>query len=173
MTIGIVGSIITSLVTVLLFWYSEVKSNQKRRKEITGRFVLKANLTYKIVGFITTFIGILLANAVMLHWNEEIAILGPVTTSIFLIAGILTLLFYYNYSIEFDNKRIIATNLKNSMKSMLWSEVDTITYSRGLRFLFVKSSSEKIVITQDSVGFISFIEMMETTTEYTAEQLKI
>lgn len=161
MLINLTGSVLISLITGILLWYSEVKSNERQRKEITGRYLLKANLTYKLVGILSIIIGIILVNVMILNWNDEIKIIAPIVACIFLIPGIFTTMFYYNYRVEYNESRIIVTNWKGAKKIFKWSELIKINFINSIKCLFIKSNSEKALINQDSVGFINFIEMME------------
>lgn len=171
--INLIGSILISLITGILLWYSEVKSNERQRKEITGSFLLKANLAYKIVGILFILIGMILVNVMILNWNEEIKVIAPLVACFFLIPGIMTTMFYYNYRVEFNESRIIVTNWKGKKKIFNWNELIKVSFISSIKCLYLKSNSKKTLINQDSVGFISFIEMMELKTDYTTEKLKI
>ena len=164
--INIIGSILVNFTIAGLFWYSEIKSNERLKKEISGRYRLKANLTYKISGIVLIMIGVILINVMILNWNEEIKIIAPITTCLFLIPGIFTVMFYYNYSIEFNELRIITTNWRGVKKTFNWSDLIKVKFFDSLKCLYIKSNSDKTLINQDSVGFINFIEMMELKTDY-------
>lgn len=173
MLINLIGSVLISLITGILFWYSETKSNERQKKEITGRYLLKANLAYKVVGIISIIIGIILVNVMILNWNEEIKVIAPIVACMFLIPGIFTTMFYYNYRVEFNDSRINVTNWKGTKKTFNWNELIKVNFISSIKCLYIKSNSEKTLINQDSVGFVNFIEMMELKTDYTTEKLKI
>ncbi len=166
MSINLIGIILTSLLTGVLLWYSETKSNERQRKEITGRYLLKANLAYKIVGITLIIIGMVLINVMVLNWNDEIKIIAPIVVCVFLIPGIFTTMFYYNYSLEFNASRIIVTNWKGTKKIFNWNELIKINVIRSIKCLYIKSNSKKALINQNSVGFINFIEMLELKTGF-------
>ncbi|MGC1633248.1 MAG: hypothetical protein WA749_14155 [Gelidibacter sp.] len=172
MLINLIGSVLISLITGILIWYSETKSNERQKKEITGRYSLKANLAYKIVGMIC-IIGMILVNVMILNWNEEKKIIAPLVSSMFLIPGILIIMFYYNYRVEFNESRIIVTNWKGTKKIFYWNELIKIKFISSIKCLYIKSNSKRTLINQDSIGFINFIEMMELKTDYTTDKLKI
>ena len=173
MIINIIASVLLNIATGLVIWYSERKSNERQRKQLTGRYLLRANLAYKAVGIITIIIGTILANIMILNWNEEIKIIAPIVVSMFLIPGIFTTMFYYNYRVEFNESRIIVTNWKGTKKVFNWNELIKVSFLGSIKCLYLKSNSEKTLINQDSVGFIHFIEMMELKTNYTIKKLKI
>ncbi|WBX74322.1 hypothetical protein PG913_03720 [Tenacibaculum pacificus] len=171
--INIIGIVLITVITAGLTWYSEVKSNERQKKQINGRYLLKANLVYKVLGFLFIIIGVILMNFIILNWNEEIKIIGPILICFFLIPGIFTVIFYYNYSIEFDELRIITTNWKGTKRTFKWSELINVKFFSSFKYLEIKLKFDKILINQDSTGFINFIEMMELQTDYTIEKLKI
>lgn len=173
MLINLIGSVLISLTTGIIIWYSETKSNERQKKEITGRCSLKANLAYKAIGMICIIIGMILVNIMILNWNEEIKIIAPLVASMFLIPGILIIMFYYNYRVEFNESRIIVTNWKGTKKTFYWNELTKIKFINSLKCLYIKSGTERTLINQDSIGFINFIEMIELKTDYTTEKLKI
>ncbi|WP_435263273.1 hypothetical protein [Tenacibaculum sp. nBUS_03] len=164
--INLIMVISTSIICGGIIWYSEIKSNQKLKKEFTGRYKLKANISYKILGILSIIISVILINIMIMHWSEEIQILAPIATCIFLIPGIYTLMFYYNYSIEFNESRILSTNWRGAKKNFKWSDIINVKFIESIKCLYVKSNSGKILINQDSVGFIILIEMMELKTGY-------
>lgn len=164
--ITIVGSILFNIITAGLLWYSEVKSNERLKKEISGRYRIKANFTYKISGFLLIIVGILLINVMILNWNDEIKIIAPVTACFFLIPGIFITMFYYNFSIEFNDVRIIITNWRGSKKAFKWDELIKVKFIRSLNYLYLKTKNDKILINKDSVGFVNLIEMIVLKTNY-------
>lgn len=167
MSINLLGSILFSLITGILLWYSEVKSNERQKKELTGRYVLRANLSYKVMGIITIIIGIILVNVMILNWNDEIKVIAPIVVGIFLIPGIFMIMFYHKYRVEFNEKRIIVTNWKGAKKTFSWNELTKIKFISSIKCLYIKSNSERTLINQDSVGFVNFKEMIELKTNYT------
>ncbi len=173
MIINVIGSILISLITGIVFWYSETKSNKKLKKEITGRYSLKANLVYKVVGIICIIIGVILVNVMILNWNEEIKVIAPIVASMFLISGTLITMFYNNFRVEFDELRIIITNWIGQKKTFYWNEIIKINFVSSIKCLKIKSKTKQTLINQDAIGFISFIEMMELKTDYSRENLKI
>lgn len=167
--IHLIGSILISLTTAIVFWYSETKSNERKKKEISGRYLLKANIIYKIAGILFIVIGLILINVMILNWNEEIKIIAPITACLFLIPGIFTSMFYYNYSVEFNESRIIATNWKGTKKVFKWNELTQIKFINSIKCLYLKSNSKKLLINQDVVGFINFKEMIASKTNYRSQ----
>ncbi|WP_138432816.1 hypothetical protein [Winogradskyella algicola] len=172
MIINVIGSVLVSLITGIVFWYSETKSNKKLKKEITDRYSLKANLVYKIVGIVCIIIGVILVNVMILNWNEEIKVIAPIVASIFLISGTLITMFYDNYRVEFDELRIIITNWLGKKKTFYWNEIIKINLVGSIKCLKIKSKTKQALINQDTIGFISFMEMMELKTGYSMENLK-
>ncbi len=173
MSINLIGSVLISLITGIILWYSETKSNERQKKEITGRYSLKANLVYKIVGIICIIIGMILVNVMILNWNEAIMFIAPIVALMFLIPGIVIIMFYYNYRVEFDESRIIVSSWKGVKKTLYWNALIKIKFIRSIKCLYIMSNAKRTLINQDSIGFINFIEMMELKTDYTADNLKI
>lgn len=164
--ISIIASILTSLLTGGVIWYSEIKSKERLRKEFNGKYLLKASLVYKVMGIVLIVIAIVLINVMVLHWNEEIQIIAPIVACLFLVPGVLTMMFYYNYNVEFDELRIIATNWRGVKRVFKWNDISKVKYIDSLKCLRVKSATSSVLINYDSVGFITFIEMLELKTDY-------
>ena len=169
----VLAAILTSLITGIVLWYSEIQSNKRQKKNISGKYVLRASVIYKITGIVTTIIGLTFTNLMILNWNDDIQIIAPLVSGMFLIPGIAITMFYYNYRVEFDDTRITVTNWKATKKTFHWHQLSKVRYLGSLKCLYLKSSTHSTYINQDSVGFINFMEMLESQTNYTAETLKI
>ncbi len=157
--------IVANSILAVVIWYSENKSNKKLRKEISGRYILKANLTYKVLGIIFVIISILLTYAMILNWNQEIQFIAPFGVLLFFIPGVLMMMYYYNYSVEFNESRIIITNWKGTEKIIRWNDIIKIKFINSIKYLYIKSNSGKTLINQDCVGFITLIEMTALKTD--------
>ena len=146
MIINVIGSVLVTLITGIVFWYSETKSNKKLKKEITGRYSLKTNLVYKIVGIVCILIGVILVNVMILNWNEEIKVIAPIVASIFLISGTLITMFYNNFRVEFDELRIIITNWIGQKKTFYWNEIIKINFVSSIKCLRIRSKTKQTMI---------------------------
>ena len=164
--INLIVIIVANIILGLAFWYSDKKSKQILKKELSGSFIIKANPIHKISGFILIIIAVVLINIMILNWNEDIQVIATVTACLFLIPGILLIIYYYNYNIEFNEVRVIITNWRGTKKIFKWSDIVKVKFIDSLNCLYIKANSSKTFINQDCVGFISFIEMMELKTNY-------
>ena len=138
--------IILPIITGLLLLYADFQSRKRINKNLHGQFSLKLNGSYKWVGIVCCLIGSFLMNAAISHWNKEIAIMAPIAISIFFGLGVAILIWYYNYSLGFDDKRIISTNWKGKKRIIKWTDVENIKFNATSGYLKLYSKVEKIVV---------------------------
>ncbi|WP_010519062.1 hypothetical protein [Croceivirga radicis] len=165
--------IIFPLITGLLLLYADFQSGKKLKKNVHGQFHLRLNKSYKWIGIVCCLIGSFLLNAAISHWNEEIAFFAPFAVLIFFVMGIVILVWYYNYQLVFDDRRIISTNWMRKKRIIEWSDIENIKFNTKSGYLKLYTKLEKIIILQHSTGFIEFLKLMELKTKFRAEELRI
>ncbi len=165
--------IILPILTGLLLFYADFQSRKRLRKNVHGQFSLQLNPSYKWVGIVCCLIGSFLLSAAILHWNEEISLIAPIVVIIFFVMGSFMLLWYYNYTLVFDDKKIISTNWRGKKRIINWTEIENIKFKATSGYLKLYFKSENIVVLQHSTGFVEFLRQMESKTKHRAEALKI
>jgi len=158
--------ILLPILTGLLLLYADYKSRKKLNQNIHGQFSLKLNASYKWVGFACCLIGSFLLNAAISNWNEEIYLMASFAVLMFFGIGILLLIWYYNYELVFDEKRITATNWKQNKKTIHWMEVEKVEFNATLGYLKLYSKNIKMVVFEHSVGFVEFLRNLESKTKF-------
>ena len=167
------NNLLIPLVTAILLYYADLRSRKSLRKNRDGRFVLRLNSLYKWMGFVTMLISSFLIGLAFEYWNEDIQFLAPIAIAMFLIMSIYLLSWYYNYEVVFDESRIRATTWKTRRKTINWNEVVKVRFNPILGSLKLYTNKERLVVLQHSTGFIEFLRMMESKTNYSAAGLKI
>ena len=170
---AILKYLVTPLIMGALLIYSDLQSQKRIRKNVHGKFFLKLNSIYKWLGFLCCFIASFILGFLITHWNTEIYILGPLTVFLFLSMGIGVLIWYYNYEVIFDQKRIVVTNWKKRQLTIMWNEIENIKFNVVTSNLKIYSKMISINIPQQTVGFVEFLNLMEERTGYKAHELKI
>ena len=165
--------IVAPLITGLFLLYADKQSRKKLGKNIHGEYTLKLNGGYKWLGMICCLIGSFLLNAAISHWNEDIFLMVSLAVSMFLGMGLFALIWYYNYEIVFDDKRIKSTSWKNVKRNISWSEIESIKFNAISGHLLLHTKTAKIMVFQHSRGFAEFLRMMELNTKFRIEELKI
>ncbi|MGB0186376.1 MAG: hypothetical protein ACPF88_05520 [Flavobacteriaceae bacterium] len=154
--------IISTIISGILLFYFDYKAKKRIRKNLNGKFVLKVDVTGKWLGIICCLIGVFLLNMMLLYGNKDIYLFASLTTGLFLFLGSITLMWFYNYELIFDNEKLIVTNWLNNKKVVLWKEIKRIKYLKMYRLLKFYTESIEISVTQDSEGFIEIIKMIES-----------
>ncbi|CAM1358273.1 hypothetical protein [Tenacibaculum xiamenense] len=170
---AILKYLITPLIMGGLLIYSNLQSQKRIRKNVHGKFFLKLNSIYKWLGFLCCFIASFILGFLITHWNTEIYILGPLTVLLFLGMGVTVLIWYYNFGVVFDQKRITRTNWYNAKSTISWNEIENIKFNIITSNLKIYSRVNSITIPQQTVGFVEFLNLMEEKTGYKAHELKI
>ncbi len=158
--------ILLPIITAALLLYADFKSSKRLRKNIHGKYQLKLNNSYKWVGFACCLIGAFLLNAAISAGNKDIYAIASVAILLFFVLGILTLVWYYNYEVVFDDKKINITNWKGKKNTLSWTEIENMKFNASSGYLKVYTKSGKHLVFQHSVGFVEFLKMMERNTRF-------
>jgi hypothetical protein len=88
--------------------------------------------------------------------------------------GLLSVLYFRQHYVLFDDTKVEAGSPFGGTKSLLWSEITKAKFnpSSGLLTL-TGQTGDKVKAHYHLVGFPKFIEHLENKTTYTATQLKL
>ena len=164
---------ILPLITAIILFYADFQSRKRLRKDPTGHNYLKLNRSFYVIGILCCMVAAFLLNAAIINWNEEIALLAPIAVFIFLVMAFVLLMGYYNYRVEFDDRRIQVTTRTGKKHSITWSSIKHIKYNPTLGYLKLFTDQENTVVYTHTTGFIEFLKYMELKTAFKSEELKI
>jgi hypothetical protein len=154
--------IISTIISGILLFYFNYKAKKRIRKDLSGKFILKVDISFKWLGIICCLIGVTLFNILIIYGNKDIFLVASLTIGLLIFLGVITLTWFYNYELIFDNEKLIVINWLNNKKVVLWEDVEKIKYLRMYRVLKFYTKSNKVSVTQDSKGFIEVIKMIES-----------
>jgi hypothetical protein len=154
--------IISTIISSILILYFNYKAKKRIQKNLSGKFILKADISFKWLGIICCFIGVVLLNILTIYVNKDIFLVASLTIGLFLCLGVIALMRFYNYKLIFDHEKLIVTNWLNNKKVVLWEDVEKIKYLRMYRILKFYTKSNKVSLIQDSKGFNQIIKMIKS-----------
>lgn len=164
---------ILPVITAIILLYAHFQSRKTLRKSLTGHYLHKLNRSFYVIGILCCLIAVFLLNAAIINWNEEIALLAPITVFIFLVMAFVLLMGYYNYRVVFDDRRIQVTTWTGKRRSITWSSIEHIKYHSTLGYVKLVTNQQNTVVYIHTTGFIEFLKYMELKTTFKAEELKI
>lgn len=166
--------LIIGIVISFAFSFLTKYSSKKVAKNPSGRYNLKMNKLYGIVGVVSLILGFFCSVYLPLIENSSEVIIGIVLfLLIFWGLGIPSLMCYRNHSLSFDNKSIQVSNIYGKKKEIQWSDICTIKFNLFSGFLDLKTNKESIRVHQHLVGITHFADYIEKYTKWTCKELKL
>ena len=147
-----------------------VDSNEK------GEFLLKMHKLYKIVGYVSLVIGLIVTIGPILTDKPDAAIFIMMFLMflIFIGLGLLCVLFYRNHYLRFDNSTIEVRSAFAKTKIINWEEIKSVSFNPSSGLITLKNQhGQKIKVHQHLIGLGRFISYLETKTDWTAKKLKL
>lgn len=148
-------------------------ANKEAEEDEHGRFILRLNRLYQIVGFISIVMGLFGLSIILYFKESDIAIISLIIMGIFWGAGIPCLIWYYNYKLTFDNRTVTVKSWTTKEETIDWSDIQDIVFKRWSGYIKVIGENKRMTIHSHLVGLKSFIKMMEKKTKWRAKDLKL
>lgn len=156
--------IIVSILISLLLYFLNKASKQNAAASDDGRYELRMNKAYLIIGAAGAIVGLLFLLLPILADEYSVGI--------FVVAGIMSLgfigfsipcfLWYKNHHVSFDEAGLTSKNAYCKSQQMKWDEINQVRFSPFMGVLYVvdkKGNTAKAH--QHLVGFASFIKMLQ------------
>ncbi len=118
-----------------------------------GYVVLRMNKLYKLVAFICIGVALLFLLVSVCLQENTFSIISGLMLIFFGGFGLVSLLYYKNHKVKFDNDTIIISNWKGAEKELRWNEIETIEYNKLVGQLKISYKDMTINIHQHLVGF--------------------
>ncbi len=142
----------------------------------SGKFNIKMNKFYGIMGIISLVFGLLFLIFLPLTTEPNDSGIWFIVILMLLIfwgAGIPCLMYYKNHRVSFDDNLIVVTNVYGKVKEIKWSDILNIKFKVFSGLLVLTTKNEIIKVHQHLVGLSKFIEVIENKTKWTRKELKI
>lgn len=160
-------------VTIALMFLNKVASRRSVSNE-HGWHELRMNRLYQIAGILVGIIGL---SFLLIGLNEQdsTALIAVVIISLgFSALGFISLLWYLNHRLNFNEQFLSASNFYGKSTSLTWNEISNITFNSFSGLITITATDgKKIKAHQHLAGLNSFIELMEQKTKWTAKSLKL
>ncbi|MEZ4888933.1 MAG: hypothetical protein R3E32_29675 [Chitinophagales bacterium] len=164
----------TGVIIHLIMSYISTYVNTDVSKNSKGQYVLRANKFYKNAGLIVLCLAIFIIFMMLYTEGKDKITLAIVFGGLMLSLPIYCLVYYYNHRVIFDDKRIQKTGFTGKTTETTWAEIISISFSPFSSSLKIHLERRRVIkISNQLVGFISFVEMMEKKTKWTAKGLKL
>ena len=154
--------------------------NKATKKNVTanesGEFILRMHKLYKITGYIAIVIGLIVTIGPIFSDKpgKEIYLLMFLMFLIFIGLGTLSVLYYENHYLLFDNSKIEVRNALGKTKTINWNDVQKAKFNPTSGLLTLSDSNGiKVRIHQHLVGLGKFITCLESRTHFTAAKLRL
>lgn len=164
--------LISGIAITAFLAYSNKKAATKVEKNEAEMFHLRVNGSYKWIGIIAIGFGLIVFIGVSME-PEGLNAVAFIGTMLFIVLGLVVLMWYYNHQLIFNETTIIVKDWIGKTKKMDWEEIEKIKFSPVMGYLRIYSKSEKLNIYQHLVGLIEFLKIMENKTDYKAAELKL
>jgi amino acid transporter len=171
----ILYTIITIVVSTAFAFLTKATGKSVETDE-SGKFNLRMNKLYGILGLIGLVFGLLFLIFVTLtaEPNDRGIWIGVILMfTIFWGTGIPCLMYYRNHKVTFSDNAIVATNVYGKMKEIKWNDISDIRFKALSGLLILTTQSEQIKVHRHLVGLSKFVEFIETKTKWTSEELKV
>ena len=173
--INILTCIAISLTTGIVFRYLK-KSTQKSQLPLeNGQYRLRIHKFYLILGLISFVVGLAMVIGSILTISPDITmyIMIFIMFLVFVGLGTLSILYYRNYYVQFDNSYVEVMNAFGKLSSMRWDEIKTAKFNFNSGLLTLAGNGKRIKIHQHLVGINRFMNYLEKKTGWTAKGLKM
>jgi len=168
---AIIGIAISTVLALL------VKATRKSvEPDANGKFILRMNKLYGIVGMLSMVFGILFLTFFPLtpEFNSgELFLTLVLMLLIFWGTGIPCLMYYQNHRVIFNEDSIMVSNYYGKIKEINWSNITDIKFKPFLGVLVLSTTDAQVKVHQHLVGLSKFIEYIENKTKWTRKELKI
>ncbi|MFK8010234.1 MAG: hypothetical protein AB8H03_28025 [Saprospiraceae bacterium] len=164
---SILGPLSFLLFLILIY----ISSKEKPKKDINGNPILRTSLIYAVIGALTTIasFGILIFG-LFFHENDET--LAVIIFFLMLSAfGLPLFLFGINVKLIFNNQQMKHTDMLGKIKTIKWNEIDLISFGKVSLLLKIKGNNQTINLHQHTLGFLDFVDAIETNTNYTKQSM--
>lgn len=141
-----------------------------------GEFLLRMNKLYNIVGYVGLGTGVIVTVGPFLTDKPDFAMYVMIFLMflIFIGLGLLSVLFYRNHYLRFDNSKIEVRSPFAKTRTIKWDEMKSASFNPGSGFLTLKDKNgQKIKVHQHIVGLGRFVSYLESKTDWTAKKLKL
>lgn len=148
-------------------------ANKETQEDENGRFTLRLNRLYQIVGLIYIAIGFFVLFMILYFMDPAIIIIGLIMIGVFWGMGIPCLIWYYNHKLTFDKKNITVKSWTTKEETIDWLDIEDIAFKRWSGYIKLAGKNKRMTIHSHLVGLKSFIRMMEKKTKWRAKDLKL
>ncbi|WP_235299572.1 hypothetical protein [Portibacter marinus] len=165
--------VLIGLFAGLPVWYIHLKSRQVVEPDDDGKYHLRMNRTYQVLGYASLAIMIVFL-AIAIYSNDRAMFeLTGLILILFGTIGAPILLYYVNHKVHFDDHELHITDWLGEDNMIKWSEIDQIQYNRFSGKLNIICGQQKFCLHQHLVGFKTLVGVMEEQTQFNAQDLKI
>lgn len=165
-----------ALVTALIHYFLEKKTRIKPELDERGLYTLYMPRFYNIMGYSCLAIGAVFPIAAITVDKS-----GPAISLLFLICflmffafGVLSILFYRNHRVYFDNTYIEVSNCMGKTKATRWIDLASAKFDINSSMIILKDhNGEKLGVQQHLVGLAYFLQLLEAKKGWSAADLKM
>ncbi|RXK86077.1 hypothetical protein [Filimonas effusa] len=171
LTSAIVGGVVAAFLI-----YLKGATAKKINANEQGQFMLRMHVLYNIVGWVSLVISLIVVAGVFFLEAPDMLMYGLMLFMFLFFGGLglLSVLYYRNLYVLFDDSRIEVRDIRGKVKVTTWQQIVSARYSvnSGL-LLLTDDEGQKLKIHCQSVGMGKFVAFLEDKTEWTAAKLKL
>lgn len=170
MTEKIITHVCVAVAVGLALSYLQKGAGRQEVSAYTGHF-LRMNKFYAVIAVVSIVLGLII-DIMLILGKEFILTLLPIL--IFWLPAVFCFLYYKNHYLKFNESTIEVRSWLGKQQIIHWAEIQNISFNHlsGLLTITDKNGVE-VKIHQHIVGLISFVNMMEGKTSWTAKGLRL
>lgn len=161
------------MLIFLIYNYINATSNEEQQANEDGKYVLRMNRLYQIIGIISLVVAAVFTIGVIIYFDIEMLILGVMMLLLFGGLGSLCFLYYKNHIVSFDEEAIEITDWRGRENRLYWDEIHKISFNRFSGLVKLESVGKQAGLHYHLVGLVDFVTMMENKTQWRAKALKL
>lgn len=172
------GSIIQGLLIGFSIFAINILLLRKNRKIVKpdnqGNYQMRLNRYYFVVGILFNVAGLAMIWGFIFSEKEDAPIFGIILGLLMSIFGIISLIWYARHKVVFNSEEVIINNFWGERKAMKWSEIHSIEFNG--QTMYIELMTKSIVKAKFHLhlkGLVSFVDMMEKNTRWTAKHLDL
>ncbi|MCF8461289.1 MAG: hypothetical protein K9G46_11240 [Flavobacteriales bacterium] len=151
-------------------------SERKSAPSASGQFHLKMPMFYGVLGvmgwvFGTFFLSMLIV--AIAEMRTVIILVGIGVSAMMFIVGSFCFLYYWNHEVKFDQTSVEVTDHYGNTAKIKWTQVVDMNFGPISGQLTIKSAERSMKVHQHLSGVISLVDVIESTTRWTARELKL
>jgi hypothetical protein len=167
MIIQLIATASTALISFIILQYFYRKTGKAVSASRDGLYILRMPAAYRYLGVVSILLGFFIFLFPVFDESfmaSDLLVAGSLG-SMFILAGLICVLYYNNHYLQFDNEAVEVRNIWGTVRYFRWPEMRDASFNVHTGLLsFSVDSGKRLKIHQHLVGLKVFTDMIEQKT---------